>query len=133
MSWIETVFRKPVPSRTSGLRLLFAALALWVQMVAGGVALPHAMPDSLDDAIAASICHADPAEAPTPQRNHTPDCALCPVCQIAAQAQLILPPLTPSFTAQFAITRAIFSAHPTQIATRLAQAPARARGPPITA
>ena len=67
--------------------LALALVALLMQLAAASV-VPLASPAaSVERLAAASICHRHGGAPPAP---HTPDCAVCPLCQAIAHAGVLL-------------------------------------------
>ncbi len=78
---------------------LAALLALVVQVLLGGAALPGQAAADQVGALGV-ICHADapaPPGRPPPHRRHMPGCALCPHCVMAMQG--VIPAAAPALPA----------------------------------
>jgi hypothetical protein len=117
----------------AGFGLLLAVAALAMQLVAGSFAMPRIVPSDFAQALAASICHADAGSSDQGDGSaphHTPDCAVCPLCQAMAQAQVLLAPMAavvavPAMALLRVVLRKSSHARPGRFVTI-----ATARGPP---
>jgi hypothetical protein len=114
-----------------GVGVLFALLALLVQLSAAMAVPQTPVADAFAQALADSICHAD--GSPTGHSHHRmPDCAVCPVCQSLVQAPAVLLPPGPAVPLSVRVAVAGFA--PARATGWLGRKspPATARGPPAT-
>jgi hypothetical protein len=119
---------------TTGLGVLFALLALLLQISAGMAVPQRPVADVFADAVAATICRADTGQTdPGPSRlhQHMPDCAVCPACQA-----LHLAPLVPAPPPWIGGSRRVVAIRlppgEAVLPPRRWSAAATARGPPAT-
>ena len=120
-----------LPAGLNGLLLALVALAM--QLAAFGIVPFSGAGAGLDRLLATSICHteaADHGNAPTP--HHTPECAVCPLCQAIAHAGVILASPVAPFVAPVLVVARAFALPPARAPPSLAASPATARGPPAT-
>lgn len=132
-----------MPSRFRFRRALpvaFALLAFFGLLGRGAVplAVPAAQGAGNLAALAklgAVICHGDAAEEhdpAAPGRNHAPDCALCPVCQLQAPWAHLLHPAPPVILAAPApLPTARYALDSPRAPPAAAWRPAQPRGPPL--
>jgi hypothetical protein len=105
---------------------LLAVLALAMQLAASGLALPHLMQAELGS----TICAAEASGAPTqPAEDHS-DCALCPLCAVAAFSPALLAPSQLILRASRLDVAAGMGGVPIGLPHRLLNGAAIARGPP---
>ena len=120
----------PMRRLISGLGALLMTLALATQLAATGLQLPQMAKQGLAAEFASAICHADPDSSPTP--DHGADCALCPLCLVAAHGQALLSPTGPWLSAPLLrVAMVVFAERAADDWPRLAPQ-ASARDPPLT-
>ena len=120
----------------SGFGRVFSALALLVQLSAAVHAMAVAQAaDTFEAAIAAAICHADPADpntSQTPSRQPEQPCDLCPLCAVASQAHALLTPPDFVIATPPRIALAIVYGAENQPSARIVILRRSARDPPFT-
>ena len=115
-------------NRRSGFGLLFALLALAMQLRFGAAIPGQGVPAALE--AAATICHtgAPPDQAP----SHPGDCLVCPLC-VSRAASVFVPQSSPSVPAPRVVAIARAAVPPPSTAPPGAVNHAeRSRGPPET-
>ncbi len=117
-----------------GMGVVFALLALLVQLSAAMAVPQTPVADALAQALAESICHADDGATGQGDQPHhrMPDCAVCPACQSLAQSPAVLPPPGQPVPRSLRVTVAAFAQNRPIIWLGRRAPPATARGPPAT-
>ena len=125
----------PLRRRFAPLGHVLAALALLVQMSVAWHAMPQvAAAEQFSALLAETICHADTADvAPgqTPAPSHGADCAICPVCTVAAQFQVLLAPPLFTLLAPLRAAVAIAYGHHDETGQPQVLRGTKARDPPV--
>jgi len=114
--------------------VLLALVALAMQIVVGAIVPVPAPAASLDRLVAVSICHGDAGanHGEAPSHHHSPDCAVCPLCQAIAQAGAILASPMAAFVAPALAVFRAFAQPPARAPPSVAGSATSARGPPAT-
>ena len=128
-------------STRPGLASLLLAMLALVGLLARGVSGPSAAQPTGSLAaplavLGATICHSDAGtpDDPAPAPAHTPECALCTLCQALTQAAVLLDPSAiPPASRAAAAGRVAFSLLPAPPAAEKILTTAWPRGPPSLA
>jgi Protein of unknown function (DUF2946) len=114
--------------------LLLAVIALAVQLAAASIVPWTAVPQtSLNRLVATSICHSDGVAADQdgmPSRHQSPDCAICPLCQAIAHADVLRSSVSAALLAPTLAVSRVAALPPARAPPTRRVAAAAPRGPP---